>query len=515
MHPATNPVLPGTGTRFASNRFRRAAHLGAMCCFLLAAALIPRAAHATHGMGSDLSYVNVAPNMYVVTFRFYRDCSGIPADSLVDLNYSAGTCHVGGNMVLNKTSILNGTPFCPDSANSVCQVTLMNTHVYNYQEHIFQGLLTLPAACADWALGVSINVRPETRSLVGMDPLYSELHLNNLNGVVDASPVFGNIPIPQVPVSNFFLYSQNVVDPDGDSLTFHLVPGLSGPGQQVQYETGLSYQQPIRSSIPLVLDTVTGAIGFTPSIYDFTPSEDGDNKYTLVTRVDSWRTVNGQPTRVGSVRRDILVMVVPCQPGTNPPNPPRMMFGGSASAVTELIVGANQPLSLDFSGSDLNLTNTVTLTSNAEQALPGSTFTAQPGNPGLGTLQWTPEAGQIRARPYFFSITATDDGCPVVMRTTQTFALRVSNGVTGAPVPTATVAPVGYPNPFTASVELQVVPTPTARLLSITDALGRVVTTMIVPANTPSVTWHPAANLPSGHYAARCAESKALTLVKL
>ena len=45
--------------------------------------------HATHIMGMDLTYKCRGNNQYEIYLTFYRDCNGIPVDSLPIVNWSA------------------------------------------------------------------------------------------------------------------------------------------------------------------------------------------------------------------------------------------------------------------------------------------------------------------------------------------------------------------------------------------------------------------------------------------
>src|SRR5436190_19478232 len=47
---------------------------------------------ATHLSGSDVTYRWLSGNSYEVTVTLYRDCSGIPADPNVTLNYRSVSC---------------------------------------------------------------------------------------------------------------------------------------------------------------------------------------------------------------------------------------------------------------------------------------------------------------------------------------------------------------------------------------------------------------------------------------
>ncbi|HYE77310.1 MAG TPA: hypothetical protein VEI97_04920, partial [bacterium] len=114
---------------------------------LLAAFLNP--ARASHAIGSDLHYVNVGPGLYLVTYRFYRDCSGIAADTTsVSMSYQATGCgtsgtgtNSGGSMQLPKRGYQDGNPYCRailmsqppcDPNSSVSSGSYPNHQVWSY-----------------------------------------------------------------------------------------------------------------------------------------------------------------------------------------------------------------------------------------------------------------------------------------------------------------------------------------------------------------------------------------------
>ena len=56
-------------------------------------------AHATHAMGGEISYTCVAPNQYLVTLDFYRDCNGVAAPTNCNngLSFNVRSTQCGAN----------------------------------------------------------------------------------------------------------------------------------------------------------------------------------------------------------------------------------------------------------------------------------------------------------------------------------------------------------------------------------------------------------------------------------
>ncbi|HYE80437.1 MAG TPA: hypothetical protein VEI97_20885, partial [bacterium] len=126
-----------------------------LLALLLGSALRPLPTFATHAVGADMAYLNTAPGIYVVTYRFYRDCSGLPADTTsLTLSYSATGCgptgtatNGGGTTQLLKLNYVDGNPYCSRILQSQqpCDPTsAVPSGAYpNYQIWTYSGLLTL------------------------------------------------------------------------------------------------------------------------------------------------------------------------------------------------------------------------------------------------------------------------------------------------------------------------------------------------------------------------------------
>ena len=63
--------------------------------------LIPFSSMASHNVGGEITYqyTGVA-NTYEITYKFYRDCFGIPAPTQISLCYSSTSCGTSGTIDL-------------------------------------------------------------------------------------------------------------------------------------------------------------------------------------------------------------------------------------------------------------------------------------------------------------------------------------------------------------------------------------------------------------------------------
>lgn len=236
--------------------------------------LMPTETRASHNTGGDITYAYTGtPNTFLLTYRFYRDCSGIPAPSQIQLHYGSATAAFHGCVTLLP---IPGTG--NQIPNSVCVPVVTTTcnggTGYGVQEWIFQGTVVLPSAQPDWIFDYSECCRNATCYLVGQPGLYIYTTLDNVLWPTNSSPVFATLPVTQFCVNNPFYYVQNATDVDGDYITYQLVDALDGSGSCTSgyTQTPVQYIAPHSGIYPfptttgtVVIDTATGVISFTPT----------------------------------------------------------------------------------------------------------------------------------------------------------------------------------------------------------------------------------------------------------
>src|SRR5688572_6740410 len=200
---------------------------------MLMAALVllfsARSTQASHYQGSDLTYGFVAPGVYQVVFKVYRDCSGATLGSSYNLTIQCANGGASRTVTMLPTGgLVNGSPYCASSGKNTCTGAFDN-----YQTNTFSALVTFSAAekaCSGGMVRLSTqnNARPSNRNLQNassMD-LYSEATINLTPGINNNSVQFdaNNIPIPFFCAENEnILYSLNAIDFDTtDVLTYKL-----------------------------------------------------------------------------------------------------------------------------------------------------------------------------------------------------------------------------------------------------------------------------------------------------
>jgi hypothetical protein len=138
---------------------------------------------------------------------------------------------------------------------------------------------------------------------------------------------------------------------------------------------------------------------------------------------------------VGSVVRDIQVRVIPC---TNT-NPYISGINGTNSFSASACAGSN--LSFQIFSYDNDPGQNLSLTWN--NAISGASFTTTNAQHPTGTFSWTPTAADVSTLPYCFTVTVTDDNCPLNGTQTYSFCITVTGFNVNA---TSTPASCGLTN---------------------------------------------------------------------
>ncbi|GAB2949644.1 hypothetical protein GCM10027048_13420 [Hymenobacter coalescens] len=332
-------------------------------------------AYATHAQGGELTYEALGNNRYRVTCRYFRDCSStLSTEASLTLNCRVGspTTSCSSNDSRNFTTPLlrgqltSGTPYCSTLAGA--NVCSSSSQYANYETARYTADVTLPPA-EEWTLSVQISARPSIENIGGNTTLRFEATLNNQlqvgstqQTIQNTSPQYQpqDVPVPFVCVSQRTTLTFSTFEPDGDSLVYALDRPLEGCNDFSTYQAidggtgiirhpttpgcyidlGTNSSQNYSPTLPIFSYTATGAcpvqqgtpnflfndqlgsFTFTPALYypNTAPSA-GRNKYTVVGKVTEYRKINGRYYKVGSVRRDMLIIIIDCG-GNTVPNPP-------------------------------------------------------------------------------------------------------------------------------------------------------------------------------------------------
>ncbi|RAK68220.1 hypothetical protein DLM85_09315 [Hymenobacter edaphi] len=464
---------------------------------------------------------------------------------------------------LVRGQIIGGEPYCASLGNTCGAIAGR----FNYETAKYEAVVTLPPA-PSWTLSVTENARPTLANVAPntLGDLYLEATLNNqltLAGgttqtITNTSPQYSeqNAPVPFACPQQRSSLSFSATEPDGDSLVYSLDRALEGCNQPMRYTPSLGGAViivsttppcvavlptstssfflptfplpsftftgtcPVRVAIPsFYLNANTGSATFTPYFYD--ANVPANNRYLVIGKVTEYRRLNGRYYLVGSVRRDMMVVVTDCG-GNQAPNPPGTS-AGTAGPVTDSLVVESPVLtttSADFHFTDPNPGDRLTLTATHNIDLDTYLSLYASGNTtvpltivGNGTAA---PVLQVRLRPaatllgrtFRISLRVEDNGCPVKIVQHNMLVIRVVPARTAAAHAEQLRAGLSvFPNPFNEQVRFSLPrPQQAGAQVLITDQLGRVVERLPVPAGPgaeATLTWTPRPGLPAGVYLAR------------
>ncbi|MDC0204595.1 hypothetical protein OAJ65_02240, partial [Flavobacteriales bacterium] len=388
-------------------------------------------------------------NTYRVTLKFYRDCSnGISAPGSFTLNYSSNSCGSSNSSTMNQVSFDVITPTCTSIPNP-CSTP----GVVGIEEYVYQTIITLPNNCSDWILSACECCRNNAISTIngpGGQELCVEAQLNNTNNYNNSSPIFTEYPTPYICVNQQFCYNNGAIDPDGDSLVYSLVTPLSSAwGGTVTYLGSYSASNPVTGTT--TFDPLTGDLCILATAIDVT---------VLAMKVSEYR--NG--VFIGSVIRDIQVIIMNnCS--TTPPiltglngSPLDVTTATSADIVVDHCTNGIDPIIRTISATLGGSTNKVMSWSglNPSTIIP-ATFTIASNNTSnpTGTFSWIPDYSDVLNSPFLFTVTVTDDACPINNTFSFTYTINLTTAA-GFSVQN-NITDVSCPGLFDGAIDISVV----------------------------------------------------------
>lgn len=373
-------------------------------------------ANAAHLPGGSITYECIGDDLYEVTLSIYRDCSGTPmTEQSLHFDSDCGTSFTVGTTdfplpVLDVTEV---ALLCDASAsNSTCNGGTLN----GYERYRYRTTVYL-APCADWTISWYICCRAEAFNVVGTPGIYFDARLNNVISPCSSSSNFTDINVPFTCVGQPFLYDVGAIGGSASSRSFHLIDARYFDGTQatsIEYEAPNSGAEPIAG---MVIDTANGQISFTPAL---------TGSFIAAVQVNEY---DADGNWIGSVMRDLQFVVLACN--SNPPSPTSGTINGTTGACQQTGPRAvDACTSGDFCFTtiidDMDLTDSIQLVSNIAQVLPGATFTTTGVNPVTATI--CGNAQGLSSGLYPFTITASDNTCPIPGVQTFTYAFSVGSG---------------------------------------------------------------------------------------
>ncbi len=377
---------------------------------------------ATHMMGMDISYKCVGPNQYHINLSFYRDCSGAAqAPTSATIDYVSASCGQTLTATLNQT--INGVEVSPLCPAQLAQSSCNGGTLPGVQQYVYEGDITLPVACNDWVVSYESCCRNAAITNITAASGYGiriEAHIDNTNSLCNNSPVFTTLPVPYICANQPFNYNHGAFDLDGDSLVYTLIDPMDWLGG-----AAIPYASPFSPTYPL--STTSGTVTFDPSTGQMSFTPNATQITVVAVRVDEYR--NG--VWVGSVTRDIQLVVLNCNNQVPTLGSPTNVTGGYVTGPTSFEVCPGQPLGFQVTGTDPDLGQILSVSTNLASVLPGATMTSTGTNPVISTFYWQPSGSDTGF--HSFTLTIHDDACPIQGQQIYSFQIYVLSGTSAGP----------------------------------------------------------------------------------
>jgi hypothetical protein len=369
-------------------------------------------------MGGQITVSHISGMDYNVVYTAYRDMTGIPISTTATLNFVDST---------SGTSFTVTIPY--DSV-----VTVL---VPGVEEYTYHAVVTFPNT-GNWL--VSYEECCRNAAILNMASPGGESHYFYSNVLVDttnSTPVFLNPPIVLAQDSVPFYYNPLPFDADGDSITWSLDIPLSMSGAPV-----MGYVLPTSDSlVPFNMDPLTGEITFLPIAI---------GNYQVSMRVKEYR--NG--VQIGEITRDMQIIVVPSA------NLPVAVITNSNTAPyngKSYTLAPNSNFTMSVSVFDLDA-QSITIEGAGEPFLLASNPATLTTTNGVGSasasVNWTPNASQLRAAAYVIGLRVSENFGNQVFQSDLSVSLRVGDA-TGIAHNTKSASFGINPNPSTGDFSIQ------------------------------------------------------------
>ncbi len=401
--------------------------------FFFALSLIPGGKlYASHIVGMDLIYTYVSGNTYTITLIAYGDCGPASAAAFSTLP----TCYpkiciqddnrFGDTLDLQIQAPDSGveiTPVCPADKDST-QCTNISYAIPGIKKFVYSAQYTLPYASATWsftftgAMG-SGNIAGRAAAITNITPGSAIQISDTLNNLVNhnSSAVMTTDPVPFFCNNNSDGYNPAAVDPDGDSLSFSLITGISGVADCSGTFSPVTYLPPFSGAAPLsvvpgsfTFDKNSGQISFVPNVLQ---------RALVVYNVDEFR----HGAFVGSCQREMTFLVITC---TDIP-PTGYINTASAGILSDSahfdICVDSGAYTLFINPTEADTNNQITVTSSGLP--PGATLNIlnNTTNHPSCTFSWT--STNVLPGNYKFYLTFKDNACPLSGTQTNGYTITV------------------------------------------------------------------------------------------
>lgn len=378
---------------------------------------------ATHVMGADIKWKSLGNDSFLVTVNIIRDCNGIPlASSTIDVSYSGGS--FTSNLSLGTG--IDITPVCKSQC-SRCK-SLGCSFSYGIEKYALTSIIYLgKVKPCDVTLSWTQCCRNGTITTIQAGNFYVSATLNKCLAPNDNAPVWNDNPYGISCLYKPVEIDMGATDADGDSLVYFLAKPLESASTPVTYTGSYNFLEPLKyngafgkpnqpwnfpSCYGFHLDTLTGWLQYKATTTEVA---------VIAITVQEWRKdSSGKYQKIGQTTRDFQVSILNCSNYKN--NPPTVSRVGIKDT-TQAIFFSGEIGTLKYKGLDSDSGDSVKLFASCMPK--GAVFTADTNQYPVGKFTWRTPLSNYNNKKYTFTVTAKDNGCPILFTSSRTIIIIV------------------------------------------------------------------------------------------
>ncbi|MDP3930691.1 MAG: hypothetical protein Q8R57_16850, partial [Bacteroidota bacterium] len=423
--------------------------------------------NASHVLGFEITYNKVAPKVYKINVVVYRDCEHVQLCNCSLLsNCSIIATVSGGVLPLNLSHNVNSpASFSTENfftqplplnatkpvieinemmggAKSVCTLCsnrTPGTYSPGIEAYTFSGNIDLnsisPSCC--W-VDVSFSISTRAQGITTLQGYnfnrFTNIQINVCENGPNTSPTFSNLPRALTCVYNDFFYKIDAHDADGDSLSYRLGDIRGNKLTLVPYFTPFSKMAPVpylgfpstnpsfQPPLGFHLNANTGLVQFRPTTAFWAP---------LIFEVLKWRRINGVPTLMGIVAREMDHRAFPCY-GTLPSVAIYDMKGNALLGNEIRICESNETCVIVAGKDGLNTDDTTTLEFSNNPGMsvfpfynPATRRTVGPIHDSVKVCMNYQPSGNQTFQAFAFSMVSRDKTMPINMSAQKSFRVII------------------------------------------------------------------------------------------
>ncbi len=332
---------------------------------------------ATHNRSAEILYRRVAPfssYTYSITVIRYTDHGNAIADRCED------TVYFGDGQKAVALRINGGTGLGCGCASNNCGEIIINEPGYVVKKNVYSIIHTYGSPGTFIVSSLDVNRNGGILNIPNSinQPFYIEAVIVISPSIpLNASPLLSNLPVDKGRFNYCYYHNPGAYDEDGDSLSYHLTPCMSGSNQAIP---GYTYPQ-IGPGGSFSINPTTGLLTWC------VPQGQGEYNFAIV--VKEWRRINcsGPYQFIGSVMRDMQAVV---NNGTS--------MSMSLSSIVDTCVVAGTIFNKTFTVTNSNQTNLTLIGSSANASnLPLATLSPTTGvNTFNSSVVWNTNCGHAQ-----------------------------------------------------------------------------------------------------------------------